>query len=71
MDRWLDILKGEPRRLVDAPILLHYTGAFRVHGIISSNYLWATATLFSNDLSEIDYAVSIAAESGCREIPVS
>jgi hypothetical protein len=57
MDRWLDILKGEPPRLVDAPILHHYTDAFGVHGIISSNCLWATATQFSNDLSEIEHAV--------------
>jgi hypothetical protein len=60
MDRWLDILKGEPSRTVDSPILHHYTDAFGVEGIISSNVLWATATQFSNDLSEIEYAVSIA-----------
>jgi DUF2971 family protein len=62
MDRWLDILKDEPPRMVDAPILHHYTDAFGVHGIISSNCLWATATQFSNDLSEIEYAVSVAVE---------
>jgi hypothetical protein len=62
MDRWFNILKGEPPRMVDAPILHHYTDAFGVHGIISSNCLWATATQFSNDLSEIEYAVSIATE---------
>lgn len=62
MDRWFDILKNEPPRMVDAPILHHYTDAFGVHGIISSNCLWATATQFSNDLSEIEYAVSIALE---------
>src|SRR5713101_3907236 len=62
MDRWLDILKGEPPRMVDAPILHHYTDAFGVQGIISSNSLRATATQFSNDLSEIEYAVSIATE---------
>lgn len=62
MDRWFDILKGEPPRMVDAPILHHYTDAFGVHGIISSNCLWATATQFSNDLSEIEHAVSIAIE---------
>jgi hypothetical protein len=62
MDRWLDILEGEPPRMVDAPILHHYTDAFGVHGIISSDCLWATATQFSNDLSEIEYAVSIAIE---------
>src|SRR5690348_10079731 len=61
MDRWFEILKGEPR-MVDAPILHHYTDAFGVQGIISSNCLWATATQFSNDLSEIEYAVSIATE---------
>ena len=60
MDRWFDILKDEPPRMVDAPILHHYTDAFGIHGIISSNCLWATATQFSNDLSEIEYAVSIA-----------
>jgi len=62
MDRWLDILKDEPARMVDTPILHHYTDAFGVHGIVSSNCLWATATQFSNDLSEIDYAVSVAIE---------
>jgi len=62
MDRWFDILKDEPPRMVDAPTLHHYTDAFGVHGIISSNCLWATATQFSNDLSEIEHAVSIAAE---------
>jgi hypothetical protein len=62
MDRWIDILKGEPPRMVDAPILHHYTDAFGVHGIISSNCLWATATQFSNGLSEIEYAVSIGTE---------
>jgi hypothetical protein len=46
--------------MVDAPILHHYTDAFGAEGIISSNVLWATATQFSNDLSEIEYAVSIA-----------
>lgn len=62
MDRWLDSLKDEPPRMADAPILHHYTDAFGIHGIISSNCLWATATQFSNDLSEIEYAVSIAVE---------
>src|SRR2546428_422966 len=54
------LLLGVP--MVDAPILPHYTDAFGVHGIISSNCLWATATQFSNDLSEIECAVSIAIE---------
>jgi len=62
MDQWLDILMDEPPRMVDSPILHHYTDAFGVHGIISSNCLWATATQFSNDSSEIEYAVSIAVE---------
>jgi len=62
LERWLDLLEGEPPRMVDAPILHHYTDAFGLHGIISSNCLWATATQFSNDLSEIEYAVSIAIE---------
>jgi hypothetical protein len=60
MDRWLDILKDEPSRMVNTPILHHYTNAFGAEGIISSGVLWATATQFSNDLSEIDYAVSTA-----------
>jgi hypothetical protein len=62
MDRWLDLLEGEPPRVPDAPILHHYTDAFGAHGIVSSNCLWATAAQFSNDLSEIDYAVLIALE---------
>jgi hypothetical protein len=49
--------------MVDAPVLHHYTDAFGLHGILSSNCLWATATQFSNDLSEIEYAVSIAIEA--------
>jgi hypothetical protein len=60
MDKWLDILRDEPSRMVDAPVLHHYTNAFGAEGIISSNVLWATATQFSNDLSEIEYSVSIA-----------
>lgn len=60
MDRWLDILSDEPPRMVDTPVLHHYTNALGAEGIISSNVLWATATQFSNDLSEIEYAVSIA-----------
>jgi hypothetical protein len=59
MDRWLGILKDEPSR-VAAPILYHYTDAFGVSGIISSNSLWATATQFSNDVSEIEYSVAVA-----------
>src|SRR5579863_3964715 len=62
MDRWFDILEGVPPRMVDVPILHHYTDAFGVQGIVSSNSLWATATQFSNDSSEIEYAVSIAVE---------
>ena len=41
LDRWLDILKDEPSRMLDAPILHHYTDAFGVEGIVSSNVLWA------------------------------
>jgi Protein of unknown function (DUF2971) len=59
MDRWLDILKDEPSPTI-APTLHHYTDAFGVSGIISSNCLWATATQFSNDVSEIEYSVSVA-----------
>lgn len=62
MDRWFDILEGEPPRMVEAPILHHYADAFGVQGIVSSSSLWATATQFSNDLSEIEYSVSIAVE---------
>ena len=59
MDRWLDILKDEPSPTI-APTLHHYTDAFGVSGIISSNSLWATATQFSNDVSEIENSVSVA-----------
>jgi hypothetical protein len=62
MDRWLDILKDESSRIPNAPVLHHYTDAFGVVGIISSNSLWATATQFSNDPSEIEYAAGIAME---------
>jgi hypothetical protein len=60
MDRWLDLLEAEPPRVPDAPILHHYTDAFGVHGIVRSNCLWASAAQFSNDVSEIEYAVLIA-----------
>lgn len=59
--RWFDIQEGEgePPKV---PILHHYTDAIGLHGIISSNSLWATAAQFSNDLSETQYAVSVARE---------
>jgi hypothetical protein len=60
LDRWFDLLKGERSRMPDAPVLHHYTNSFGIHGILTSNSLWATATQFSNDLSEIQYAVAIA-----------
>jgi hypothetical protein len=60
LDRWFDILEGEPDRVPKAPVLHHYTDAFGLHGIITSNSLWATAAQFSNDLSEIQYSVSMA-----------
>ena len=63
MDRWFEILKDGAPRMVTSPILHHYTDAFGVHGIVSSNCLWATATQFSNDLSEIEHAVSLANET--------
>ncbi len=62
MDRWLEILKDEPSRVADAPVLHHYTDAFGAAGIISTHALWATAAQFSNDLSEIEYAASIGQE---------
>jgi DUF2971 family protein len=55
--RWLEILEGEPEQAPDAPILHHYTDAIGLHGIISSNALWATEAQFSNDLSELQYAL--------------
>jgi hypothetical protein len=62
LDRWLDLFKGERTRMPDAPVLHHYTDAFGVHGILTSNSLWATATQFSNDASEIEYAVAVGLE---------
>jgi len=62
LNRYLDLLESEPPRTPDAPILHHYTDAFGVHGIVTSNSLWATAAQFSNDRSEIEYAVSVAIE---------
>ena len=44
----------------DVPVLYHYTDANGLCGIINDNCLWATATQFSNDLTEIEYAASIA-----------
>jgi hypothetical protein len=62
LDRWLDILSDEPNRIPDVRLLYHYTDAIGLHGIISSHRLWATAAQFSNDLSEIDYALTLARE---------
>jgi hypothetical protein len=62
LDRWLDLLEDEPPRVSNVPILHHYTDAYGLHGVITSNSLWATAAQFSNDLSEIEYAASVAAE---------
>jgi hypothetical protein len=59
MNRWLDLLEGEPPRVSEAPILHHYTDSFGVQGIITSNCLWASAAQFSNDASEIEYAVLV------------
>ena len=59
---WLDLLAGDPPRVSDAPILYHHTDAFGLHGILGSNSLGATAAQFSNDLSEIKYAVSVGIE---------
>jgi hypothetical protein len=61
MDRWLDILKDESSRIPNAPVH-HYTDFLEVEGIMSSNFPWATATQFSNDLSEIEYGAAIAPE---------
>ena len=58
--RWAHLLEDEPPRFMDSPILYHYTDSVGVHGILTSNSLWATATQFSNDLSELDYAAAIA-----------
>lgn len=62
LDAWCELQTDEPPRVPDAPILYHYTDAFGLSGIITSHKLWATAAQFSNDLSEIDYAVSVASE---------
>jgi len=62
LDSWMDILEGEPERVADVPILHHYTDAAGLHGIVSSHRLWATAAQFSNDLSEIEYALTTACE---------
>jgi len=63
MDRWITLLVPELRRVRHAPILHHYTDAFGLHGILTSNCLWATATQFSNDLSEIEYSVLVGLET--------
>ncbi len=62
MDRWLDLLSHEWQR-TRPPVLYHYTDAFGAQGIISSNCLWATATQFSNDLSEIEYAAALGLDT--------
>jgi hypothetical protein len=53
-------MEDESSRIPKVPILHHYTGASGAYGIISSNSLWATATQFSNDVSEIEYAAALA-----------
>jgi hypothetical protein len=63
IEQWLNIPRSDPPRAPKVPVLHHYTDAYGLHGIISSNSLWASAAQFSNDLSEIEYAASIAAKT--------
>lgn len=44
------------------PPLSHYTNADGLLGICTSNKLWATCAQYSNDVSEVVYAQSIAHE---------
>lgn len=63
LKRWLlDFLGDAPPRVVDPPILHHYTDANGVYGILTRNCLWASAAQFSNDKSEIDYSIKLAVE---------
>jgi len=68
LDQWLELVKYRRSTSSGAPILHHYTDAYGIEGILSSSTLWATATQFSNDLSEIEYAVSMAKQEVAKEI---
>jgi hypothetical protein len=60
LKRWADVIAEEPERIPPVPVLYHYTDPPGLHGILSSNCLWANAAQYSNDLSEVDYAISMA-----------
>jgi Protein of unknown function (DUF2971) len=62
LEGWAKLLEDEPERVQDVPVLYHYTDAVGFHGIVSSHTLWATAAQFSNDLTEIEYALGTARE---------
>jgi hypothetical protein len=44
------------------PQLSHYTNAEGLLGICTNNHLWATCAQYSNDVSEVIYAQSVARE---------
>jgi hypothetical protein len=53
-------------RNLHAPIpdcLFHYTSAIGLHGILSSNRLWATNISYLNDASELTYACELVKQS--------
>ena len=62
LHRWVKIVEGKRDPETQAPVLHHYTDAVGLHGIISSNVLWATEAQFSNDLSEQQYAIQMGLE---------
>jgi hypothetical protein len=57
---WIELGLHSKEKATTAPVLHHYTDAVGLHGIVSSNVLWATEAQFSNDLSEQQYAIEIA-----------
>src|ERR1019366_3184025 len=54
------------------PQLSHYTTTEGLLGICKNNHIWATCAQYSNDISEVTYAQSVAGEvmqtffTGCR-----
>lgn len=55
-------LRRFPLTPVKAPALSHYTTSDGLHGICSSNAVWATCAQYSNDRSEVIHAQSVAKE---------
>lgn len=67
ISRWAGAFQS---REVDHPVLYHYTSADGLLGILQSGKLWATASDFSNDLTEVDFAKG-RAENYLRTVEIA